>query len=64
MEEDLKYAEEQINVNSADLNTEICQKCQCPFTHEEEQKGEKLMLFETECFHTIHKACLIEIVFK
>ena len=37
------------------METETCHRCLTPFTQEEEAKGEKIMLIDTNCFHTIKK---------
>lgn len=64
--DEMMYEEEEVkNDNAIFLVTaEICNLCQRTFSPDEESKGEKLMIQETFCFHTIHKACLIELVWK
>lgn len=46
------------------IDYDCCKFCNNTFSSQEEQSGEKIMLVETGCFHFLHKACLIEIVFK
>lgn len=46
------------------IEYEMCKACTKTFSPQEEQQGEKIMLVESNCFHLMHKSCLIDLIFK
>ncbi len=65
MEEEKQPGEEFSKSNFNYLvEAELCSRCGQTFSAEDERQERKIMIQSTDCFHTIHKKCFIELVYE